>query len=118
MFFFFFNCLAHFLNLQRDEDEVLWAGVMGVPLNDESTALSGYAFEYNHNNSDSRATSMIDLFTISHQMREERERVLHNELHRLSVANPMNNLKLLTNEEQLQVHLGHLYTFFCIFITH
>jgi hypothetical protein len=47
---------------------VLWAGVMGVPLEHASTTLSGYAYGY-----EPPALTVVDMFNASNQLREERE---------------------------------------------
>jgi hypothetical protein len=63
---------------------VLWAGVMGVPLEHASTTLSGYAFGY-----EPPALTVVDMFNASNQLREEREAEYRRAVEFIRVSNQM-----------------------------
>lgn len=85
--------------MQRDEDEILWAGVMGVSLDDSSTVLSGYP-------SDVSTNMVVELFNMSNELRQQRETKLHARRVKVSEAEPGSygsEHKPLTQEEDLKV---------------
>jgi hypothetical protein len=69
---------------------------MGVPLEDKSTALSGYAFEASEN-------VVVDLFNMSNELRRERERKLKEEQHNASTAEPWSQSQKLHYEDEMKV---------------